>query len=268
MSSWHFTILMLKVVCVAGAIQASNKSMETDIVVLLAATVPRVCTNAVLPRSQHPDDLAVNLYSYVFWPLDDLTEMVVWFDLQLNWWTSQKTGCYLKLECCLVWNWTGEHHQNLLNITRNWLSLVACTTSPRLPLFRPWFQWLLVRLRRYSSHPFSCLGSWTPPETKDSWRQPVLVVQLRFWSKSSSPVQFSSVEDSQFSWDSVQFTRICSVEILFSSPVQFSSPETEDSQFEKHRLAGFISTRISNEDSQFASSKSSSPETELLNWTA
>jgi hypothetical protein len=178
--------------------------------------------------------------------------MVVWFDLQLNWWTSPKTGCYLKLECCLVWNWTGEHHQNLLNITRNWLSLVACTTSSRLPLFRPWFQWLLVRLRRYSSHPFSCLGSWTPPETKDSWRQPVLVVQLRFWSKSSSPVQFSSV----------QLKTASSVEILFSSP------ETEDSQFEKHRLAGFISTRISNEDSQFASSKSSSPETELLNWTA
>jgi hypothetical protein len=76
---------MLKVVCVAGAIQASNKSMETDIVVLLAATVPRVWTNAVLPRSQHPDDLAVNLYSYVFWPLDDLTEMIAWFDLQLNW---------------------------------------------------------------------------------------------------------------------------------------------------------------------------------------
>jgi hypothetical protein len=44
---------MLKVVCAAGAIQASNKSVETHIVVLLAATVPRVWTNAVLPRSQH-----------------------------------------------------------------------------------------------------------------------------------------------------------------------------------------------------------------------
>ena len=53
MSSRHFTILMLKVVCAAGAIQASNKSVETHIVVLLAATVPRVWTNAVLPRSQH-----------------------------------------------------------------------------------------------------------------------------------------------------------------------------------------------------------------------